>query len=194
MYQNRQSITRSISAAIILLGLVLIFSFGYFSLPIFFIVLAFATFIGALGRPNLRSIYGSMVGFFWMLILALFFLTHSWLWFLVGAIMSVVLGSLMRPILAVLLGIGLFRVLTNQQSQPPYQPPQQPYPPYQPPPYQPYQQGYQPPAQPPEAYQEEGEQYYYPAASSQQDYQYPSYSSQAEMPQAQYPQEMPPPE
>ncbi|HEY4035124.1 MAG TPA: hypothetical protein VGL94_14285 [Ktedonobacteraceae bacterium] len=191
MYPNRRSITRRISGAIILLGLALTFGFGHFNLPLFFVVLAFAILISALGTLNLRGVYSGIVGFFWMLILALFFLTHSWIWLLVGAIISIILGSLLRPILIVLLGINLFRIFTNQQSQPVYQPSQQPYQPYEYPPQQSYQQGYQPPVQQPGTYREGEVPYYYPPSSSQSDLQDPSYPSQAEMPQAQYPQ-MPP--
>jgi hypothetical protein len=190
MYPDRRIISRRISGAIILLGLALSFASGYFSLPIFFVVLGFAILIGALGSLSLRRVYSGIISFFWMLILALFFLTHSWIWFLIGAVISIILGSLLRPILTVLLGIGLFRVFTNQQSQPVYQSPQQSYgnlPLQQP--YQPYQQGYQSPAPQPETSQQGSTPYYYVPDPSQPDLQEPSY----DMPQAQYPQ-MPPPQ
>lgn len=197
MYPNRRSISRRITGAIILLGIAVSFAAGHFSLPLFFVILAFAILVGALGSLNLRRIYSGIVSFFWMLILSLFFLTHSWIWFLVGAVISIILGLLLRPILAVLLGVGLFRMFTNQQSQPVYQPPQQPYQPYGSPPQygdpsqqRPYQQGYQPPVSQPGTTRQ-GESLYSPTDPSQPDSQEPSYSSQADMPQAQYPQ-MPP--
>src|SRR5262249_16912951 len=113
MYNNnRRSITSGLSGAIVLLGLILAFAFGGFNLSIFFIALAFAIVVGSLATLNAKSIYGSIIGAMWMLILALFFAVNpywdqAWILFLVGAFLSAVLGTLMRPILAALLGIGI---------------------------------------------------------------------------------------
>jgi hypothetical protein len=113
-----------------------------------------------------------------MLILALFFITHSWIWFVIGGVLCAVLGSMARPILA---SMGYVSTcgstpVANRQPQPYYQPEQA----YRPPeaPYQPYEQGYQP--EQPETYQEGGQQHQYPP------------TAQYEEPQAQYPQQMPP--
>lgn len=186
-----------ISGGIVLIGIVLAFVFGRgeFFLPIFFIFLAISIFVGSLASMNPRGVYGGLIGAIWMIMLALFFITGSWLWFLVGAALSAILSALRGPIMAALLGMGLFgmsSMMNNQPQQPIYyqppqtqqDPPQPPY--YQPPPqpqeqqYQPYQQGYQPPpSQPqPEGYQEGGQQHQYP--------------SQYDQPQAQYPQQQPP--
>jgi hypothetical protein len=106
--------------------------------------------------------------------LALCFAIGFWPWILLVAAVSVILGALIRPIIAGLLGLGIFGLASmanRQRQQQYYQPPQQPYPPYQ--------QGYQPPAPPqPPTYEEGGRQYSYP--------------QQYEQPQAQYPEEMPP--
>lgn len=195
-YQRRnsaRSVTGGVSGFIVLIGIALAFAlgFGSFNLPIFFIALAFAIFIGSLGSLNPRGVVGGTIGAMWMIILALFFITHTWIVFLIGTALSALLGSLMRPIVAALLGLGIFGLASSQRNQQPQQPyyqppPQQPYQPqqpyYQPPPpsqqpYQSYQQGYQPQ---PEAYQEGGRQYQYPQSPEQ--------------PQAQYPQQMPPQE
>jgi hypothetical protein len=180
----RQGPARSgmLTGAIILIGLVLSFLFGGFNLVIFFLSLAVAIFIGGLFSGNPRQMYGSSIGAMWMLMLALFFLTGSWLWFLVGAALSLFLGALMRSIIASFTGWGVFQTM-NQPQQPYYQPPpqqsqyssQQPY--YQPPSYQ---QGYGPVPQ--QTYEEGGQHYPYPT-SSQADY---------ERPQTNYPQQMPP--
>ena len=143
-----RSIAGGISAAIVLLGLVLAFAFGGFNLTIFFIALAIAALVGSFGSLNPNAVYGSLYGFSWLLMLALFFATGSWLWFLVGAAISILLSTLRRPILALLLGMGIFGVASianRQQPQPYYQPSQS------------YQQGYQPPV---ETYQEGGQAYH----------------------------------
>jgi len=160
--------------AILAVALAFVFGNGSFDLPVFFVVLAFSILVGSLATLNPRRIYGALYGFFWMLILALFFITGSWIVFLLGAAISVILGSLARPLLALLLGMGIFSA-ANMMNQPP---PQQPY--------QPYQGGYTPQ----EMYQEGGQQYQYPSQAPAQ-YQPPP-QPQYEQPQAQYPQEMPP--
>ena len=188
-----RSITNTLAGAIALLAVLLAFVFGggSFNLPVFFFVMAFVVIVGSLGSLNPRTIYGSFIGAMWMIMLALFFVTGSWLWFLVGAIISVILSALMKPLLAALLGMGLLAAIqASQRPDQPYQPYQQPYQPPNQGSYQPYQQGYQPPRQP--IYQEGGQQY---------QYQYPGQSGQPkeethyEQPEAQYPQypqQMPP--
>jgi len=172
----RNSVANGLSGGIVLLGLALAFAFGGFNLTIFFIALAIATLVSALGSLNPRRIYGSLQGFFWLLILALFFATDNWIWFLVGAGVSAIMGALFRPIIASLMGIGLVSMANQPPQQPYYQPSQAPQPLYYQPSQQSYEQGYRPPQS--ETYQEGGKQYYAP----------PEY----EQPQVQYPQEMPP--
>ncbi len=179
MQNNRGPITGGISGGIVLIGLALAFAFGGFNLPIFFVALAFAALISSFGSGNPRGAYGGIQGFFWLLMLAIFFATgFHWVWFLVAAGISAILGALAQPILAGLGGMTAFG-MTRQQPhyQQPYYQPSQP----QQPPYQPYQEGYQPQ---PETYQEGGQQHQYPPT--------PQPSQQYEQPQAQYPQEMPP--
>jgi hypothetical protein len=174
----RRSSFGGLAGGIAILGVALAFVFGFggFNLPVFFVALAFSILVGSLATLNPRRIYGALYGFFWMLILALFFITHSWIVFLIGAAISVILSSLARPLLAMLLGLGIFGAVNMANQQP-----QQPY--YQPPqPQQPYQQGY-----PPQETYQEGEQQY----QSPPRYQQPA-QPQYEQPQAQYPQEMPP--
>jgi hypothetical protein len=160
-----RSVTGGISGAIVLIGLALAFAFGGFNLPIFFVALAFASLIGSFGSLNPRNAYSGIQGFVWLLGLALCFAIGFWPWILVVAAISALLGALIRPIIATLLGLGIFGLASSMTNRPPQQP------------YQPYQQGYQPPPQPP-TYQEGGQQYLYP--------------QQYEQPQAQYPQELPP--
>lgn len=179
----RRNSLGGLSGGIVLLGVALAFVFGAgsFSLPVFFVALAFSVLIGSISSGNPRGAYGGLYGFFWLLILALFFITHSWIVFLIGAAISAILSALARPILAGLFGMGIFGAanMANRQP-PPYQPYQTP-PPQQP--YQSYQEGYQPPPpQQPETYREGGQQYPYPQQAQ------PQY----DQPQAQYPQELPP--
>jgi glucan phosphoethanolaminetransferase (alkaline phosphatase superfamily) len=180
----RRSSFRGLAGGLAILAVALAFVFGNgsFNLPVFFVVLAFSILVGSLATLNPRRIYGALYGFFWMLILALFFITGSWIVFLLGAAISVILGSLARPLLAMLLGLGILGASNMAPQQPYYQPPQ-PQQPYQP--YQPYQGGYTPQ----ETYQE-GERQQYPPQSQTQ-YQQPP-QPQYDQPQAQYPQEMPP--
>jgi len=137
-------------------------------------------------RNPIRRAFGGLYSILWLMIIILFFVTHSWIWFLIGALLSAILGVVIRLLTAGIIGAGIFgaaSMMSNQQQQqPPYQPYQPPYQPYQPP-YQPYQQGYQPPPQQPPAYQEGSQQY---------PYQPPQQPPQYEQPQAQYPQELPP--
>lgn len=179
-YRNPvRGITNGLSGAIILIGVVLALTFGSFNLVIFFIALAVAIFVGSLGTLNPRRIYGGLIGAMWMIILALFFATGFWQLFIVGAALSVLLGAIGRPLIGLLVGMGIFGLASSMQQpqQTYYQPPQQPY--YQPP--QPYQQGYQPTPQV-ESYQEGNQHYQYPQQQP----------SQYEQPQAQYQQELPP--
>ncbi|GAC1360251.1 MAG: hypothetical protein NVS2B12_09260 [Ktedonobacteraceae bacterium] len=185
MRRARRSSTGGLTAAIILIGLVFAFSFHGFNLPIFFVALALAIFVGSIGTLNPRRIYGGIIGAMWMLILALYFITHLWVLFLVGAAISVLLGTFLRAIVAWIIASGVFGL--SAQTTPPQ--PQQYYTPASAPPQplrpeQTYQQGYQPSPIPqqPETYKEGDRQYYYPPQSSEQ----------YERPQTQYPQQLPP--
>jgi hypothetical protein len=184
MWNNRSSATGGIAGGIVLIGLALAFLVGGgFNLPIFFVALAFASLVGSMSSRSPQGIYGGIQGFFWLMALAVFFITGSWIVFLIAAAISAILGALAQLIMARLGSMAFFGMKQPQQPQY-YQSPQQTQQYYQPPqqPYQPYQEGYQPPAPQPETYQE-GEQHYpYPSQPAQQ----------YEEPQAQYPQQMPP--
>jgi hypothetical protein len=173
MRNNRSSVTGGIASGIVLIGLALAFLFGGFNLPIFFVALAFASLVGSMSSRSPQGIYGGIQGFFWLIALAIFFITGSWIVFLLAAGISAILGTLARPIIARLGSLAFFG-MTQPPPQQYYQPPQQPY--------QSYQEGYQPPSPQPEAYQEGGQHYPYPSQPAQQ----------YEEPQAQYPQQMPP--
>lgn len=176
---------------------------GHFFLPLLFVGLAFAALFGSVSTLNPRGLYGGIQGFIWMLGLALCFAIGFWPWILLPIIVSAFLGVLIRPIMAVLLGLGIFgaiNMMNQAQQQPPYpyyQPSQPQQPQEQPPvdyqqPYESYQQGYQPTPQP-SPYQGGQPQYYYPQNEPAQQQQYGQGQSY-EQPQAQYPQEMPPPQ
>src|SRR5437763_9417331 len=143
--QYRRNTMGGVAGGVFLIGLALAFFVqhqygGNWFLPVFFVALAFCILIGSASSFNPRGVMGGLTGFFWMLILAAFFLTGSWLWFLVGAGISAIIGSLWGP-------MRRNRYFGYGQPQPPFQ---QPYQPYQPP----YQQGYQPA---PGSYQEGGQ-------------------------------------
>ena len=184
MWNNRSSATGGIAGGIVLIGLALAFLIGGgFNLPIFFVALAFASLIGSMSSRNPQGIYGGIQGFFWLLALAVFFITNSWIVFLLAAGISAILGTMARPIMAGLGSMAFFGMTQQAPPQQYYQPAQQPYqaPPQ---PYQSYQEGYQPPVPQPETYQEGGQPYPYPSQPAQQ----------YEQPQAQYPPQMPPPQ
>lgn len=173
-----------------LIGLALAFVFsswfgGSGFLFFMFAGLAFASLFGSASSMNPRGLYGGLQGFVWLMGLGIMFVVGFWPWILVLIGISAILGSLMAPITAGLMGLGMYAATQNNQPQQTYQQPyQQPYPAEQPPPeepYSPYQQGYQPPQAPPESYQEGGQQY-----------QYPQPKQEFEQPQVYPPQELPP--
>ncbi len=181
MGYNRGSATGGIAGGIVLIGLALAFAFGGFNLPIFFVALAFAALVGSMSSRNPQGIYGGIQGFFWLIALALFFVTGSWIVFLLAAGISAILGTLARPIIARLASTAFFGMTQQPPQQQYYQQPQQPYQPPQP---APYQESYRAPQA--ETYQEGGQPYPYPPEHQP--------SQQYEQPQAQYPQQMPPPQ
>jgi len=176
--RRNRSTTNGLAGGIVLLGLALAFAFGGFNLFIFFIALALASLVGSIGTQNPRGVYGGLHSFFWLFILALFFATHSWIWFLVGAGISAILGALIRPITAGLLGLGLCGTASMANQPQPFSQPIQPQ-------YQPYEQGYQP-SPPAETYQEGGQEHQYPPT--------PQPSQQYEQPQVSYPEQQMPPQ
>src|SRR6266700_3412027 len=96
-------------------------------------------------RNPVRSLFSGLYSILWLVIIIIFFATggHFWVLFLIGALLSAVLGIVIRLIMAGIIGAGIFgaaSMMSNQQQQPPYQPYQQPDQPYQP-----YQQGYEQP-------------------------------------------------
>ncbi len=94
---------RAATGGIFLIGLAIAIALGNqlggnWFISIFFITLACTSFIGSLNF-NRRGAYSGSYGFIWLLMIALFFITGSWLWFLVGAGLSAILGSLWRPMM-----------------------------------------------------------------------------------------------
>jgi hypothetical protein len=176
-YSRYQNPIRGLGGAIFLI--ILIFAFAWphsFAGPGFlvllFVGLAFLTLFGSVSSMNRNAIYSGFYGFVWLLGLALCFLIGFWPWILLPVVVSMVLGTLAKPLMA---GIAGSSFLGNQQ-QTPYQ---QPVPQAEQPTYQPYQQGYQ--AQP--FYQEGYQQEPYNQMPRQE----------YEQPQVQYPeQELPP--
>ncbi len=185
-YRNRdRSPARRLSGLVffaIVLFAIFGHGFGVGFLPLLMIGLAMATLIGSFGTMNPRGLYGGMQSFVWFMGLALCFSIGFWPWIIIPIVISALLGIFTRSIIAALLGLSIFSAANamNQQAQPMYTPPMQPY--------QPYGEGYQPPVQETPVYQEGNMQYPYPTTPS------PTASSQGyEQPQSQYPpQEMPP--
>ncbi|HEY6410728.1 MAG TPA: hypothetical protein VIY29_25020 [Ktedonobacteraceae bacterium] len=180
MYQPNpmRAMIRGISGGIFLIGLAIAFFVGPF-LPVLFITLAITTLLGSLSSLRPNAFYAGIQGSVWMLGLAFCFAFSFFPWILVVCGVSAIVGALRVPIMAAIMGMGIFGLtsLSNQQSPPVYQPPQS---------YQQGYQGYEQPAQPQETYQEGGQQYQYPPSPP------PQQPPQYEQPQAQYPQEMPP--
>lgn len=147
--------------------------------------LAFASLFGSASSMNPRGLYGGIQGFVFLMGLGILFVIGFWPWILVLLGISAILGSLIGPITAGLMGLGMYAAAQSTQPQQTYQQPyQQTYSPEQPPPeesYAPYQQGYQPPQPAPGTYQEGGYQY-----------QYPQPKQEFEQPGTNPPQELPP--
>jgi hypothetical protein len=166
------------------IGLALAFAFsgflgGHGFLFFLFAGLAFSSLLGSASSMNARGLYGGIQGFVWMMGLAFLFVIGFWPWILVLIGISAILGSLIVPITAGLVGLGIYAATQGNQPQQPYQP----YPQGQPPEetHEPYQQGYQTPQAGTGAYQEGGQQYQYPQPKQEYD-----------QPQVHYPQELPP--
>jgi hypothetical protein len=185
MYQPNpvRAMIRGISGGIFLIGLAIAFFVGPF-LPILFITLAITALLGSLSSLRPNAFYAGIQGFVWMMGLAFCFAFGFWPWILVVCGVSAIVGALRVPIMAAIMGMGIFGLtsLSNRQPPPVYQPPQ---------PYQQGYQGYEQPAHPQERYQEGGQQYQYPPSPPLQQSQQPP-QPQYEQPQANYPQEMPP--
>jgi hypothetical protein len=158
-YQNPM---RGLASGIILLALILAFALqgawsGAGFLAIFFIGLAFSSLFGAFSTMHRYGVYGGFYSFIWLLGLALCFVIGFWPWILLPIAVSMILGSLFRPIMGGLAGASWLGATQAQQPNYQQQPYQQPYPQQEQPGYQ---QGYQAtPAQPHETYQEGGQQY-----------------------------------
>lgn len=177
-YYRYQNPMRGLAGGLFLLALIAAFAFnniwgGVGFLPLLFVGLAFLSLFGTISTTNRTNIYGGLHGFVWMLGLALCFVIGFWPWILLPVAVTMILGSMFKPIMNGLSNasfLGATQMQPDQQSYPPQeQPPQEGY--------HAYQQGYQgAPAQPHEAYQE--------------------HTPQDEQPQVQYPeqhqQELPP--
>jgi len=182
-YYRYQNPIRGLGGAIFLVFLILAFAvphafYGGSFLVLLFAGLAFLTLFSSVSSMNRNAIYGGLYGFIWMLGLALCFLIGFWPWILLPVVVSMVLGSLFRPLMAGMAGSSF---LNQQPQQTPYQQTtyQQPIPQTEEPGFQPYQQGYQ--AQP-----------FYQESSPQEPYQQTP-KQEYEQPQVQYPgQELPP--
>ena len=123
-----------------LIGLALAFALsgslgGHGFLFFLFAGLAFCSLFGSATSMNPRGLYGGLQSFVWMMGLAIMFVIGFWPWILVLIGISAILGSLIAPITAGLMGLGLYAATQNSQPQQPYQQPyQQSYSPEQPPP------------------------------------------------------------
>ncbi len=191
-YHRYRNPLRGLATGLFLIALIIGIAFsGIGFLPMLFVGLAFLSLFGSASSLNRHGIYGGLNGFIWMLGLALCFWIGFWPWILLPVAVTMILGSLYRPMMAGLSGAGF--IPASQMQQQPYQQTvnAQSYPPQEQPGYQEgyqgaaYQQpGYQgAPQQPPAAYQEGGQQ---PAYHQEPRQHY-------EQPQVQYPeQELPP--
>ncbi len=191
--EQRSKSMEKLSGGVFMIGLALAFvlssqSGGHLFLPVLFFTLGATSLLATLASGNSQKMYSGFHGMVWMIIMALFFLTGLWIWFLVGAGISAILGALGSMITAGLASAG---ILASEQRQPVYQPPTQPYVPTNDPP-QPYQSPEQPYPQYQEGYnyqEEKGEhQHHTPKQLRQQPHEHPAY----EQPSVDYPLELPP--
>src|SRR3984893_11855641 len=89
--------------------------------------LAFSSLFGSASSMNPRRLYGGILGFVWLMGLAILFVIGFWPWILVPIGISAILGSLIVPITAGLLGLGIYAATQNNQPQQQYQQPYQTY-------------------------------------------------------------------
>lgn len=178
MYRGSRNFMGGIAGGVFLICLALAFMTGHFWLPMIFVGLAFASLFGSLSAGNPRATYGGVMGFIWMIGLAVCAAFNFWwpgILIILGA--TAIAGTLFRPMMNSEVKTDAPQQPYYQPSQPSQQAQQQPEQPY----YQPsYQEGYRPPQ---EGYQEGGKVHPYPEQPHVQEY---------EQPQAQYPQELPP--
>ena len=122
MYR-RQNPLRGLAGGIFIIFLALAFfvsgASGHLFLPLLFVGLALCALIGSISTLNPRGIYSGLHGFVWLLGIGICFLIGFWPWILVVVGVSMILGALIQPIMAGLLGAGF--MLASQQV-PPYQP------------------------------------------------------------------------
>lgn len=172
-YYRYQNPMRGLAGGLFLLALIAAFAFNNIwgsigFLPLLFVGLAFLSLFGTISTTNRTSIYGGLHGFVWMLGLALCFVIGFWPWILLPVAVTMILGSMFKPIMNGLSNasfLGATQMQPDQQSYPQQeQPPQEGY--------HAYQQGYQgAPAQPHEAYQEHTSQYEQPQVQYPEQYQ-----------------------
>jgi energy-coupling factor transporter transmembrane protein EcfT len=131
MYNRRQPVFGGIAGGIFLIFLALAFLVHSFFLPLLFVGLAFSIFFGALSSGKSQATYGGIIGLIWILGLAVLYTFDLW-WpgILILAGISVVVGTILRP----MIGAGWKQGTLYQPSQQPQQPEQALYAP--PPPYQ----------------------------------------------------------
>jgi hypothetical protein len=182
MQWSKRSAANSFAWTIVVIGVILAFSFGL-NLQVLFVAFAIASLVGSFGTPNPKSVLGGLHAFTWLLAVAFFIASGSWTWLLVGGLVSILLGFLGRPIATFLYTMAS----DTSYVAPPnaYQPPPQPVQPEMSSPeayYRPYQEGYQ---ETPEHPMER-------KSSNEEAQTAVSPAQQYDQPQAQYPQQMPP--
>lgn len=184
---HRQHTTNGLSIIIIILGIIFAFNWGgSFNLALFFGALALASFIKPLGSSNAREIYNGLMGACWLAVLALFFWSGSWVWFIAGGVLSWFLDKRYKP-----------EPQRNQQSTQ-TQGHQYETPVYTPPlssseadsrDYSSYEQGYTPQGREQRNGEDQTHPYTTYATPSQTT---SSFYPSSELPEAQYPQQLPP--
>src|ERR1700680_3330295 len=111
-----------LSGGFFFIGLALAFAFssrfgGDWFLFFLFAGLAFAALFGSASSRNPRGLYGGLHGFVWMFGLGVLFLVGFWPWILVLIGISAILGTLIAPITAGLVGMSMFADTQGNQPQ-----------------------------------------------------------------------------
>src|SRR5712691_5236412 len=101
---------------------------GHGFLFFLFAGLAFCSLLGSASSMNPRGLYGGLQGFVWLMGLAFLFVIGFWPWILVLIGISAILGSLIAPITAALVGLGIYAATQSNQPQQQCQQPYQSYP------------------------------------------------------------------
>lgn len=112
----RKSAASSVASCIIILGLIAPLVWGGFNLPIFFVALGLAILAVSLEHPSRKNVEAGLYSFSLMLMLALFFATGQWIWFLIGGVFLMLLSSLLKLMIDLIDGNWQWSIMMSSHA------------------------------------------------------------------------------